>query len=255
MNITMKKYFEEVKKRIYPILIFIMLVSTIQFAYNKFQKEKYDIDFKVNLYDIRVLYSILDLNFDRESQINNLIYKFIKAINEEIPELQKLRCVYKNDIFHCTKDRITTNSANNIFIKNSIEKLMRSKLENLFVIELKFLDTKIQSIENRLKNIYDSYNEVMDEIKESTSNLEIDTVYESILRKMRQAEFDLTSQINSLKDLKLSLSEFQVNSAKTEIVTIFKKRQLKSNYYLTISVSLILALLLVFLSIKEEEKY
>ena len=73
--------------------------------------------------------------------------------------------------------------------------------------------------------------------------------------KMRQAEFDLTSQINSLKYLKLSLSEFQVNSAKTEIVTIFKKRQLKSNYYLTILGSLILALLLVFLSIKEEEKY
>ena len=252
MNITMKKYFEEVKKRIYPILIFIMLVSTIQFAYNKFQKEKYDIDFKVNLYDIRVLYSILDFNFDRESQINNLIYKFVKAINVEIPELQKLKCVYKNDIFHCTKNRITTNSANNIFIKNSIEKLMRSKLENLFIVELKFLDTKIESIENSLKNIYDSYDEVIDEIKESTSNFKIGTAYEM---KMRQAEFDLTSQINSLKYLKLSLSEFQVNSAKTEIVTIFKKRQFKSNYYLTILGSLILALLLVFLSIKEEEKY
>lgn len=252
MNITMKKYFEEVKKRIYPILIFIMLVSTIQFAYNKFQKEKYDIDFKVNLYDIRVLYSILDFNFDRESQINNLIYKFVKAINVEIPELQKLKCVYKNDIFHCTKNRITTNSANNIFIKNSIEKLMRSKLENLFIVELKFLDTKIESIENSLKNIYDSYDEVIDEIKESTSNFKIGTAYEM---NMRQAEFDLASQINSLKYLKLSLSEFQVNSAKTEIVTIFKKRQLKSNYYLAILGSLILALLLVFLSIKEEEKY
>jgi hypothetical protein len=252
MNITMKKYFEEVKKRIYPILIFIMLVSTIQFAYNKFQKEKYDIDFKVNLYDIRVLYSILDFNFDRESQINNLIYKFVKAINVEIPELQKLKCVYKNDIFHCTKNRITTNSANNIFIKNSIEKLMRSKLENLFIVELKFLDTKIESIENSLKNIYDSYDEVIDEIKESTSNFKIGTAYEM---NMRQAEFDLASQINSLKYLKLSLSEFQVNSAKTEIVTIFKKRQLKSNYYLTILGSLILALLLVFVSIKEEEKY
>ena len=252
MNITMKKYFEEVKKRIYLILIFIVLVSTIQFVYNKFQNEKYDIDFKVNLYDIRVLYSILDFNFDRESQINNLIYKFIKAIKVEIPELQKLKCVYKNDIFHCTKNRINTNSANNIFIKNSIEKLMRSKLENLFVIELKFLDTKIESIENSLKNIYDLYDESIDEIKESTSNFKIGTVYEM---NMRQAEFDLTSQINSLKYLKLSLSNFQVNSAKTEIVTIFKKRQLKSNYYLTISGSLILALLLVFLSIKEEEKY
>lgn len=252
MNITMKKYFEEVKKRIYLILIFIVLVSTIQFVYNKFQNEKYDIDFKVNLYDIRVLYSILDFNFDRESQINNLIYKFIKAIKVEIPELQKLKCVYKNDIFHCTKNRITTNSANNIFIKNSIEKLMRSKLENLFVIELKFLDTKIESIENSLKNIYDLYDVVIDEIKESTNNFNIGTAYGV---KLRQAEFDLTSQINSLKYLKLSLSNFQVNSAKTEIVTIFKKRQLKSNYYLTISGSLILALLLVFLSIKEEEKY
>ena len=241
MNITIKKYLEEVKKRIYPILIFIVLVSTIQFTYNKFQKEKYDIDFKVNLYDIRVLYSILDFNFDRESQINNLIYKFIKAINVEIPELQKLGCGYKNDIFHCTKNKITTNSANNILIKNSIEKLMRSKLENLFVVELKFLDTKIESIKLSLKKI-----------KESTSDFLIGSAEEM---KMRQAEFELTSQINSLEYLRLSLSEFQANSAKTEIVTIFKKKQLKSNYYLTILGSLILALLVVFLSIKEEKKY
>lgn len=241
MNITIKKYLEEVKKRIYPILIFIVLVSTIQFTYNKFQKEKYDIDFKVNLYDIRVLYSILDFNFDRESQINNLIYKFIKAINVEIPELQKLGCGYKNDIFHCTKNKITTNSANNILIKNSIEKLMRSKLENLFVVELKFLDTKIESIKLSLKKI-----------KESTSDFLIGAAEEM---KMRQAEFELTSQINSLEYLRLSLSEFQANSAKTEIVTIFKKKQLKSNYYLTILGSLILALLVVFLSIKEEKKY
>lgn len=252
MNITMKKYFEEVKKRIYLILIFIVLVSTIQFVYNKSQKEKYDIDFKVNLYDIRALYSILDFNFDQQSQMNNLIYKFIKAINVEIPELQRLGCQYKNDIFHCTKNKITSNSANNILIKNSIEKLMRSKLENLFFVELKFLDTKIRALKLSLKNIYDSYGVVIDEMKESTSNFSIGAANEM---KMRQAELDLTYQINSLEYLRLSLSAFQVDSQKTEILTIFKKRQFKSNYFLTILGSLTLALLLVFLSIKEEEKY
>tara|TARA_B110000027_G_scaffold133694_1_gene162915 strand:- start:58 stop:840 length:783 start_codon:yes stop_codon:yes gene_type:complete len=254
MNITIKKYFLEIKKKFNFILAFLLLVTVFDFTYGKFQKDKYKIDFTVNLYELRVLYSILNYKFDRDSLINNLLYNFEKGMLEKLPLLSPLNCVYQNDIIICAKT-ITknSNSSEAIFVKKTNEDLttaMRSNLQNLFSVEMDFIDKKIESLELAIFTISKTYEDIIKNINNNTSEYPIGAAEEI---KMKQEESRVVTEIQEFTFLKKSLEDFQLRSKKIDIISTIKKKEKSTNFIIIIIGSLVLALILVFLSIKEEK--
>jgi len=254
MNITVKTYLLEVKKKIYFILGFLLLVTVFHFSYGKINKAKYNLSFTVNLYELRVMYSMLDRTFDRNSLINNLLYNFEKKIAVKFPPLKPLNCHYTSDIITCEKV-ITNKDGPNyaVFVEETKENLsttMRSSLNNLFSVEMDFIDSKIEALQLAVLAISKTYEDIIKNINNNTSEYPIGAAEEI---KMKQEESRIVSEIQEYTFLKKSLADFQTRSKKIDIITTISKKKTSSNFIIIIIGSLLLALIIVFLSIKEEK--
>lgn len=254
MNITVKTYLLEVKKKIYFILGFLLLVTVFHFSYGKINKAKYNLSFTVNLYELRVMYSMLDRTFDRNSLINNLLYNFEKKIAVKFPPLKPLNCHYTSDIITCEKV-ITNKDGPNyaVFVEETKENLsttMRSSLNNLFSVEMDFIDSKIEALQLAVLAISKTYEDIIKNINNNTSEYPIGAAEEI---KMKQEESRIVTEIQEYTFLKKSLADFQTRSKKIDIITTISKKKTSSNFIIIIIGSLLLALIIVFLSIKEEK--
>ena len=254
MNITVNTYLLEIKKKIYFILGFLLLVTVFHFSYGKIQNDKYKLKFTVNLYELRVMYSMLDSTFDRNSLINNLLYNFEKEIGVKFPPLHRLSCNYTSDIIRCKKIVTNRDGRNDaVFveeIKENLSTTMRSSLNNLFSVEMDFIDSKIESLEAAVTTISKTYEDIIKNINNNTSEYPIGAAEEI---KMKQEESRVVTEIQEFTFLKKSLEDFQSRSKKIDIITIMKKKKSSSNFIIIIISSLILALIIVFISIKEEK--
>ena len=254
MNITVNTYLLEVKKKIYFILGFLLLVTVFHFSYGKIQNDKYKLKFTVNLYELRVMYSMLDSTFDRNSLINNLLYNFEKEIGVKFPPLGRLGCNYTSDIIRCKKVITNRDGRNDaVFIEEMKENLsttMRSSLNNLFSVEMDFIDSKIESLEAAVTTISKTYEDIIKNINNNTSEYPIGAAEEI---KMKQEESRVVTEIQEFTFLKKSLEDFQSRSTKIDMITVIKKRKSSSNFIIIIISALILALIIVFISIKEEK--
>ena len=254
MNITVNTYLLEIKKKIYFILGFLLLVTVFHFSYGKINKAKYNLSFTVNLYELRVMYSMLDRTFDRNSLINNLLYNFEKKIAVKFPPLKPLNCHYTSDIITCEKV-ITNKDGPNyaVFVEETKENLsttMRSSLNNLFSVEMDFIDSKIEALQLAVLAISKTYEDIIKNINNNTSEYPIGAAEEI---KMKQEESRIVSEIQEYTFLKKSLADFQTRSKKIDIITTISKKKTSSNFIIIIIGSLLLALIIVFLSIKEEK--
>ena len=220
MNITVKTYLLEVKKRIYFILGFLLLVTVFHFSYGKIQNTKYKLNFTVNLYELKVMYSMLDSTFDRNSLINNLLYNFEKEVAVKFPPLRRLSCSYKSDIIKCKKVMTNYDGRNNaVFVEEARESLnatMRSSLNDLFSVEMDFIDSKIESLELAVLTISKTYEDIIKNINNNTSEYPIGAAEEV---KMKQEESRVVTEIQEFTFLKKSLEDFQSRSKKIDIIT------------------------------------
>jgi hypothetical protein len=254
MNITVNTYLLEIKKKIYFILGFLLLVTVFHFSYGKINKAKYNLSFTVNLYELRVMYSMLDRTFDRNSLINNLLYNFEKKIAVKFPPLKPLNCHYTSDIITCEKVITNKDGLNYaVFVEETKENLsttMRSSLNNLFSVEMDFIDSKIEALQLAVLAISKTYEDIIKNINNNTSEYPIGAAEEI---KMKQEESRIVTEIQEYTFLKKSLADFQTRSKKIDIITTISKKKTSSNFIIIIIGSLLLALIIVFLSIKEEK--
>jgi|TARA_B110000495_G_C22932314_1_gene545066 hypothetical protein len=254
MNITVNTYLLEIKKKIYFILGFLLLVTVFHFSYGKINKAKYNLSFTVNLYELRVMYSMLDRTFDRNSLINNLLYNFEKKIAVKFPPLKPLNCHYTSDIITCEKVITNKDGLNYaVFVEEMKENLsttMRSSLNNLFSVEMDFIDSKIEALQLAVLAISKTYEDIIKNINNNTSEYPIGAAEEI---KMKQEESRIVTEIQEYTFLKKSLADFQTRSKKIDIITTISKKKTSSNFIIIIIGSLLLALIIVFLSIKEEK--
>ena len=105
MDISVEAFVLQIKKKIFYLAGFLLFVLLIQALINNTNRDRYDIAVKANFYEMKVLYSIIDMvnsvgAFANESQVQNFVYEFEAQIPKELEKLHGVKCIFETNLAH-----------------------------------------------------------------------------------------------------------------------------------------------------------
>jgi len=270
MDISLQTYFLEVKKKIFFLIAFLIVVVLFQTFYNKLRANAYNISFKANFYDMNVLYSVIKMVnkndvFNSETQAQNFIYQFQTQIPKRMKTLSGLQCKFKTNILTCSSDGVQLDPGKIDGIKNNLGSNIKVVLQSLFITEIKLVDDKISSLQKLFQkldgleelegNEEGNVNEGIDEsilslgtVKDKKNEL-LSNPSTSTLKERKIASL---VKVEELEYLKNTLSSFADLEDGIEYQVFIGKINLQKNTLIVFFCALAFGLIIIFLTINRK---
>lgn len=261
MNISIEVFLKQVKKKIFHLIGFMLLVFFTLEYLNFTKKNNHDVRIKTNFYDTRVLYNIIKMAdgtevFDSsETQGSNFIYKFELGISKNLELLNGTVCDFKINILDCEKRNISLVSDEIESLKIKIKKNISEILREIFSSEIKMIQHKINSKE-RMYKVLESESKSLDNQESlTTTTSEAGTVQmnNTFINPMKNTiankQIDNIVKLEQLTFLRDALTKMSVTEKSITNQIEINKSTYGSNNLKFLLGSLAFALVLIFLSI------
>jgi hypothetical protein len=269
MDISLQSYFLEVKKKIFFLIGFLIVVVIVQTFYNKLRTDQYNVELKANFYDMNVLYSVIKMVnknevFTSETQAQNFIYEFETQIPKKMKILGGLKCEFETNILSCLAKNIQLDPANINKIENNLGSNIESILKDLFASEIKLIDDKIFSLQKLFKTL-DELSKLNEEGNENTITrqdvLTLGTVdndnssksLSTTTTNIKERKIANIVKIEELEYLKNTLSSFANMKNGFDYQVLVSKINLQKNTLIVFICALAFGLIIIFLTIDRKE--
>ena len=266
MDISLQSYLLEIKKKIYFLISFLIIVIVLQGFYNSMRTDQYDVSIKLNFYDMNVLYSVIKMVnnneiFASDTQSQNFIYQFETQIPKKMEMLSSISCQFKTNILTCKAIGVRFDPEKIDEMQDKLSDNVNYTLERLFYSEIKLIEDKIFSIQRlfgKLDQEEDFATESPKSFKKQQSTLVLgsgsqeDFIDDADSTKLTIKEKKIASivKIEELEYLRDTLTSFADSENGIDYNISISKISLKKNTLLVFFSALAFGLIVIFLSIK-----
>ena len=251
MTINLITYLRQLIKKIHYIIIVIIILTSLQFVYNKNRVDQSNLTLKINLYPIKVMYwtqpyttegSGTWLMANMNTQLINLIYEIEKSI--EMNEEQKFlgtTCSIEESILTCKTQKIDNKDVANakMYLKGTIN----YKLNNFFEKELFFIDKKLQSLESTI--------EIRKKNQKKLEASHITGMRNYVIEKNYSAQLAEETKVFDLYFLKESFHSVKDILLATDQHIEVQKATKYNSYPITIGFGFLIGMLIIFFGLTE----
>tara|TARA_B110000967_G_C18719100_1_gene476692 strand:- start:43 stop:846 length:804 start_codon:yes stop_codon:yes gene_type:complete len=260
MYISIEVFLKQVKKKIFYLIGFMLLVFFALEYLNSTKENHHDVRIKTNFYDARVLYNIIKMAdgaivFDSDTQGSNFIYKFELGISKNLEILDGTNCDFETNILDCEKKNILLVSDEIESLKIKIKKNISEILREIFSSEIKMIQHKINSKEKMYK-VLESESKSLDNQESLTTTtsdagtFQMNNTYINPMKNtIANKQIDNIVKLEQLTFLRDALTKMSVTEQSITNQIEINKSTYGSNNLKFLLGSLAFALVLIFLSI------
>jgi len=253
MSINLVTYLKQLIKKIHYIIIVIIILSSLQFFYQKYRVYKGELTIKINMYPVKVMYWTVSnkrLVGEIDNQVLNLLYEIEKtvAMNKEYKSLEGTECTIKEIILSCKKKGIPDEDVEDV--KKFMKVIINHKFNRFFDKEVLFIDKKIASLELSLEKLEAR---AYTEKRKSVESKYIEGSRYFILEKNYLAKLELETRIFDLYFLKESFNTVKDLLILTDKNIEITKASTFINYPMIILSGFLIGMLIIFLSMIEQK--
>lgn len=260
MIISIEVFLQQVKKKIFYLVGFMLLVFFGLEYLNSTKKNHHDVRIKTNFYDARVLYNIIKMAdgaivFDSDTQGSNFIYKFELGISKNLEILDGTNCDFETNILDCEKKNILLVSDEIEKLKIKIKKNVLEILSEIFSSEIKMIQSKIDSKEQMYTKL-EKESKLLDDQSAVTTTTSDDGIIQTnnkvinpLKNSIANRQIENIVKIEQLTYLRDTLSKIANTESDISYQIEINRSPYGSNNLGILLGSLVFALILIFLTI------